>query len=451
VREVNILKAIQTGGTLVSELSTLWVIGNDPGPIMWTFQSDEDAKEHCKSRWNPLLQSVECLRPLMPRSRHSKNTQEIYFGPYFLIVNGANINSLQSKSIRWKINDETWLWKDGLLSQAKGRVSAFEEARTSKIINISQAGIEDSDWDTQSHSGTWADWGFRCECGKAVKLVRDNLKWDEDAKDDAGAWVVSRCAETARLQCPHCGKVYEDSDHTRAKWNKAGEYVVDEHRRGDVLTFRWNALVNRPMQSLVADLAEAENLRRRGATQPLAEVLQQRFAEFVSEETFAEEVEITAGDYAMADYFNGDLKLDGEVKRFMSIDRQINRYYATVRAYRGDGSSRLIWATQTQTVEQLLEIQKRMNIADFHVGLDSSYQTEDCYRICAEPTGASACVTCSAASASRICWRGSAKCQNTGRHPATLLTNMRKPFRRRRRNRKPSIRRRAARNTSGSR
>lgn len=388
---VDLLKAIQTGGTLVSEFAVLWWIANDPGPIMWTFQSDSDAKEHCKSRWNPLMMSVDALKPVMPRQRHAHNTQEIYFGPFFLIVNGANLNSLQSKSIRYKINDEVWLWADGLLAEARGRVSAFEAAKISKILNVSQAGKAGMDWERQWQSGTCENWGFMCDCNNAVELLREHgegenrsgLVWDFDAKDEDGKWNVARCAETAHYQCPHCGKRWENTDKTRGIWNKRGLYVAHNETQSHV-SLRWNSLVNRDMALLVEELTEAENMKLKGAIVPLEECLQKRFAEFTSDETFADVVEVTTSGYSIADYFDGSLKLDGETARFMSVDRQLNHYYALARAYRDDGSSRLIYASRVETKEQLREVQQRLGIGDFNVCLDSSFQTEDCYRICAE-------------------------------------------------------------------
>ena len=88
----------------------------------------------------------------------------------------------------------------------------------------------------------------------------------------------------------------------------------------------------------------------------LRECLQKRFAEFTSAETFAEEVEITSADYYMNEYFDGSKSMDGEVARFMSVDRQINRYYLRIRGHRDDGSSRLLWATQAETIEQVREV-----------------------------------------------------------------------------------------------
>lgn len=391
IREVDICKAIQTGGTITSEIAIIWWMVNDPGPIMWTFQSDPDAKEHCKSRWNPLLKRIKALQAILPQDRYAVTTTEIYFGPFFLLVNGANLNSLQSKSVRYKINDEVWLWKQGLLAEAKGRVSAFEAAEISKFVNISQAGHAKTDWEFQYKQSSQEDWGFKCTCGEPVALIRQHgekenragLVWNFAAKDDSDMWNVQECAESARYVCPNCAKDWLDTDQTRSYWNANGLYIpkkeIRQHRG-----FTWNALVNRKMAQLVEEYTAADNAKQRGQIVPMEECLQKRFTEFTSEETFSDVIEIRSTGYKMHDYFNGDLKMEGETRRFMGVDRQINRYYVTVRAFRSDGSSRLLWGTQTQTKEQLLEIQKRMGLGNYECGLDCSYETEDGYKFCAE-------------------------------------------------------------------
>lgn len=392
-REVDVAAAVQTGKSLFLEICAFWLLSNQPASMMWTMQSDEDAKEYCKTRFHELLKRCAPLQAMMPSDRHMKNTQEIYFGGFFLLINGANLNNLQSKSIRHKLNDEVWLWKQGLLEHAKNRVNAFRDADCSRVLNVSQAGRAGEDWHEQWVNGSQEIWSITCpSCGESLPLTRDagtgdeklGLVWDFEACDEDGKWDVARCAETAHYACA-CGHKWDDSDKTRAEWNRTGHYVVTNETANPVhRSFSWNALVRTAMGELVKKLTEAHNMKRRGATEPLANCLMQDFSEWVSEETFADVVEVTLGNYQMADYFDGEARIDGEVKRFMSVDRQQNRYYAVVRAYRADGSSRLVWATQTQTKEQLREMQLRMGVGDWCVGLDSSYQTEDCYRICAE-------------------------------------------------------------------
>ena len=350
-REIDVVAAVQTGKTLWEEICALWLLANQPASMMWTMQTDEDAKEYCKSRLNELLKSCGPIQSILPSDRHMRNTQEIYFGGFFILINGANINSLQSKSIRHKLNDEVWLWDEGLIEHAKNRVNAFRDADCSRVISVSQAGKIDSDWHKQWSGGTCRHWSVYCPgCKRHIELLRQHGKenkraglcWDFKAQDENGKWDVARCVETAHYMCPNCGHIWEDTDKTRMEWNRKGVYLGTLDNPLGHESFSWNALVRTKMAVLVKKLTEYENLKLKGITQPLAECYMQDFSEFVNEETFADVVEIVAGDYEMHEYFDGDKKIDGEVARFMSIDRQINRYYCLIRAYRSDGSSRLI-------------------------------------------------------------------------------------------------------------
>ncbi len=98
-------------------------------------QSDLDAKEQANTRFNELLRACPPVAAIMLKERHKKNTTVTYFGNFYFLLNGANLNNLQSKCIRWKFNSEVWLWNKGLLKHAEGRVSKFEETQSSKVFN----------------------------------------------------------------------------------------------------------------------------------------------------------------------------------------------------------------------------------------------------------------------------------------------------------------------------
>jgi hypothetical protein len=203
VREVWVMAAIQSGKTLISDVSIPWALVNQPGPTMLTMQAESDSKEHMKTRLWPVFRSCAPLMALMPDDRHDRNTLEIYFGSHFFIANGANLNALQSKSIQWKFNDELWLpqWEK-LYIHAKGRVSAFENVGASKIINVSQAGDVGDVMETGYKSGTCRVWtvdGHPLEFfGKRDDGSRWGIVWNDDAKRTDGSWNKARVIETCR-------------------------------------------------------------------------------------------------------------------------------------------------------------------------------------------------------------------------------------------------------------
>jgi len=70
------------------------------------------------------------------------------------------------------------------------------------------------------------------------------------------------------------------------------------------------------------------------------------------------------------------------VHRFMTIDRQRDHFWAVVRAWKSDGSSRLLWAGKVLTVDGLREIQLRMKVINNHTFQDAQYDTFAVYCDC---------------------------------------------------------------------
>ena len=72
-REISCMAAIQTGKTLVAEGCITWALSNSPGPTMWTFQTDDDATEHCNQRFMAALKSVQKIRDMLRYFARARN------------------------------------------------------------------------------------------------------------------------------------------------------------------------------------------------------------------------------------------------------------------------------------------------------------------------------------------------------------------------------------------
>ena len=395
VREVSLMGAIQTGKTLVVEGAIGWAACNSPGPIMWTLQTDEDAREHCNQRFMEALKSIRQIREMLPDDRHLKQMAAIYFGPFFIEVNGANLNNLQRVSVRWKFNSEVWLWKQGLLSHARGRVSAYEKAGNSKVVNESQGGTEGDDFDLAWRAGNQAVWSVKCfGCGELVPLefssrMADDPKkvagviWNEDARRQDGSWNIGRAAETARWRCAKCGHEHDDSAKTRARWNAEGSYV---NGRADapssVASFRWEALVARGQAALVAQFLEARKAQKAGVPQAMMDFTRQRRALPWVEDDLSETILLKGSGYLLAG-MDPLAKLDNEAERFVTIDRQRDHFWIAVRAWRRDGSSRLLYFSRVTTPEQCEDVRLLYGVEPKLCFEDSGYFPEGVYTDCA--------------------------------------------------------------------
>jgi phage terminase large subunit GpA-like protein len=263
------------------------------------------------------------------------------------------MGNLQSTSIRYQANDEIWDWDEGMFREADARLDAFRRVKMEKQVNVSQAGIEGSDWHRIcfSPSTSFHEWQVPCiHCGvyQVLKMelpekegTRYLMQWDKD-----GSGI--------RYECPHCGKAMVDSASLKAHFNANGKYV-DSVAPAERRTYRWNALAWSPWADLVREYREALEAKRQGVIAPLKSFILKKLAEFWRED---ESVPIVKPEF-----FDLDKAATPKDRvRFMTIDTQTDHFWACVREWEPDGSSRLLHWGRALSWSDLLEIQKRFEV-----------------------------------------------------------------------------------------
>ena len=407
-RRTSVLKAVQSGGTLLAELTTLWRIINDPGPCTITFQSDDMAALEAKTRLWPLLERCPPIARILPRPGPMRTQQEIFFGGFFLILNSANAGDQQSQSVRYKINDEIWMPKWApVYIDACARVTAFEQQGTSHILDISQGGEEGQDSngtprpDIASESfrqGTSEEWSARCRgCGRshpiAFELFRDDGKtragvvWADDARDEDGRFNIARATETVRFVCPHCGHEHDDTDATRAHWRKTGHYLATNATAPRWWrSFHWEAPIAHPMHALVAEFCNAENtFLRTGDEEPRKKFRQKRRAlSWLVKRTTIELSGKSASGYRYADVASAT-PLPGEIARHMTIDKQQSHWWYEVGAWVQGANVpeyRQLAAGRAETRDALRQRQQLYGVHDWAVGQDRRYKPSEVDQDC---------------------------------------------------------------------
>jgi hypothetical protein len=393
VRTVTVSKSIQSGGTLIADVWVPWLIVNQPGPISWTMHTDDMVSLHAKTRLNPILDRCAPVARLLPRAGPMRTTTEIYFGNFFLVLNAANLSDQQSQSIRFKINDEIWhpKWQN-IYSEAIGRVTRFEEAGTSKVLNISQGGWENDVSDTAWQAGHMAEWSAACRgCGELMPLnfrqfmakddkTRAGVVWNKEAKRDDGTFNETLAGATARFRCPHCGHEHDDTDSTREHWRRAGAYVVTRpDAPTQVRSFHFEALVSRPMRLLAEQFCIAENeFHKTGSTDARRVFRQKREARAWVEPRQTITIIEGSGDYNVADYAAGQ-KTPGELHRFMAMDRQKDHRWVEIGAYANTATGiayRQLFFGRVDTKEQARLLQQTYLVPDTCVVQDRRYEPQ---------------------------------------------------------------------------
>lgn len=390
VRSVTILKPVRGGGSMVADMWVPWLVANDPGPLMWNMQTDKIAEDHAETRAMPILENCIPTRELFPKDRNKKRKTEVIFSNGMPIyIQGPSIGNLQSKGIRYLINDELWIWKPGRLADAKARTADFEEIQSSTILNVSQAGVEDDDLDVEWGASLQHEWLITClSCGHKMVAKWSNFRadgsrwgvvWDDDetTRDARGEWVMSRVLESVRFECEKCGHPHSDTPRTRQEWNRLGEYrVMNPGANPRNHGYHWISVIHRNMTKLVEKFLRAKDAFSRGSIEPLKEFFQKEMAESWSEMAAFDPGKQTAAVY--------DVKSDWpeEKHRFLTIDvQQEGEFYYVLRAWSDKEARRLDYG-HLFSFDAIEQKQAEFGVPANHVAIDSGYRTREVYSYC---------------------------------------------------------------------
>jgi hypothetical protein len=185
---------------------------------------------------------------------------------------------------------------------------------------------------------------------------------------------------------PTCDAVFTDTIANRRMLANSGRYVVQNpthlarhhgwHANALTLYFvEWG--------TLAVQHAKAMRSLSNGDETHIRIYRQKRLAENYREQEQAEETTLTVGEYTFSDYEAGELWA-GEAVRIMTVDVQRGHFWAVVRAWKLDGSSRRLWAGKVNTMEGLREKQQTMKVQDKWVFIDSKYEANMVYNACGE-------------------------------------------------------------------
>lgn len=400
IRLVSIVAPVQSSKTISAELCLCYIIANFPGPCLWLSQTDADAKDQAEARLHKLFSECDAVKKLFPADRHKKKTQTVFFSNGMTLwVLGAHAKSnLQSRSIRWLIGDETWQWPNGHMQQAEARVTAF--GWLGKCIFLSQGGMENDDTHRKFETTDMREWEFKCpKCGKYQPYKWSNIEWDKNYRDGEGRMDFAKVRSSVRLVCEFCKHEIADSDANRRLLNSSAKFVPQNPNAPTTKAgFHWNSLASMSWGELAEIYLRAKESCRRGDLEDLKNFYQKRLALPWGdlEEDFT--LDISPSGYRMGDDWEseGAVGAKGAIVppphenknrvrlRFLTVDVQMDHFYAIVRSWACDASSRLVYCAKLQTWEDVEILQNRFGVFPQLVFVDAGYSTFEVYRNCAK-------------------------------------------------------------------
>ncbi len=395
-REVNLLKPVRGGGSLIGDLhiSSVLPVSRNPGPYLVVRQTDNDARMHFMDRTLRMFEGNEQLRGLLP-DRYKWEEIPLTNG-HTLYTGGPGISNLQSKGVRYLMLDECWFYPQGMMGEAEARVGDFLRDGLSKILRISQGGPNDGvelvhdDWNRAYHRGSIHEWESTCiNCGRAIDPIFSGTRadgsfwgitWDQH-KFPNSDWNIPKCQESVRFECPHCGQPSMDTLRTKSEWNRMGRYRLVGEDNIQRKSFHWEAVISYPWDFLVGKWLEGCNAERRGNLKPKLQFYQKFRAMFKDEAAL-----MRSGMTFIRSPYKASEEWPDEKSRYLIFDRQEeDKYWWMARAWSSEETRRLGFGTCFGE-SGMIAIQQKYKVPPNHVGVDSGYLPKGdhgVYAICA--------------------------------------------------------------------
>ncbi len=377
-REITCQCCVQGCKTTILQGAAVWAVSQDCSAMFITCQTDDDARDFAKERLNPSLDALGVGEISLPEDRRKRATCYISLPDGFLIVQGANENNLQSKTVRWIFNDEVYRWKQGLLEEARKRGTKFWNRR---ILNCSTAGAAGEDLDRAFLAGDQREWHLACPaCGELNNPKWERIKWNKEECQDNGEWNFTRLQETAKFECEHCKARFSHTPEVHKAMNAGARYIPMNPRPSpQCISFHWNALCLAPTEVSWGELAvewiKADIEWALGNEQPRREFIQKRLAESWNAEKLLKDVRIPVLDVSL---------WTEEKHRFLLVDVQEGHFWAMVQGWSAKGDDMIHWADKLITYEDVVAKQKEYGIPPQCVFIDSGDDTRTVYAACVQ-------------------------------------------------------------------
>ncbi len=377
-REITCQCCVQGGKSTVLHGAAVWATVNDCSSMFITCQTDDDARDFAKERINPSFNALGVDQIDLPSDRTKRGACYISLPAGFILIQGANENNLQSKSVRWILNDEVYRWKKGLLDEVRKRGTRFWNRR---ILNCSTAGNVGDDIDRAFESGDKRVWHIKCvKCGQLSRPMFTRLKWDKEKCQERGEWDFNLLKKGVEYECEHCHGRFLQTAANHKAMNEGGAYfATNTNPDPQVISFNWNSLCLSPSEVSWGELAvewiKAEAEWKKGNEYPRREFITKRLAESWSTEVVSTEVELPK--------VNSD-QWTKEKYRFLTIDVQEDHYWALVQGWSEDGDDYVHFADRLLTLSNLRELQQEWKVADTCVLIDSAHDTRRIYAACVD-------------------------------------------------------------------
>jgi Phage terminase large subunit (GpA) len=381
LKEICIIAPPGTGKTTLIEAMVCYVAACDPGDVLIASKNDVLLSQWLDTRLNRILARCEPLADYLPRNS-DRQKKLLLLRHMFVMSRAANLASFQQVSVRWAIGDECWQWDAGLIGYLRKRLHDRWNGRT---VLLSQAGYAETEWEAVCREGDQFVYLWACQCGKRQPFNFGDLKW-EGVPEKGGEIDWGEMRHTIRLVCPSCGQAYLDTPENRRTLSSTGDWSMVEHGENPThQTYTIPSMANFRVSwfEIAREFLKAKRAWKLGDREPFIQWTMQRDSKFWADRMEQDaKRSLVKGDYSWKGYTAGE-RINNELVRIMTIDKQASDYWVVIRAWRADGTSRLLHFKHVMGgEEELRELQQNYRVQDNAVFIDSAFESTQVYTMC---------------------------------------------------------------------
>ena len=404
VRRLVIMAPTGAGKTTLFDIRTPYAIAQSLGSILIAMQSDPDADDYCEKRLNKILDACLPVLALKPTGSKAANLIKLNSRTYqelTLDVGGPGKSNRQRKSVQWVGIDEAWLLVYGAILEFEARLHDRWNGQLCLVSQGAEQTVHDQKIELDEYWKTTnqAELQFRCPtCGHVQPYWWDwetkqySLRYDLVRREN-GSVDLNATAATARIVCenPECKAEFADTYENRRmlaeSLNDDPEQfkATAEPEKESYVGRHWNALAMFwvAWATLTVEWLKAVAAQKDGDTVPMMTFVTKRLARTYWLPKKSAVVVLTAAKYKLADYWKQGTRIDSEFARFMGIDFQMGHWWALVRAFRANCTSRLLYAAKITSEQQLVNIQEQFEVTNRRVLVDCNYERGLVFNMCA--------------------------------------------------------------------
>lgn len=354
-----------------------WAISNKAGDTLLLQATDEDVKDFMESRFLNVIRAMLVLTPILPKNADSIRKGALILPHMSLYASGANLTSVQGKSCRYVICDESWEYGQGIVTEALARLHS---RRDGVALIVGQAGIENDEHYFLHEKTNKHEWSWLCpDCGGVHPYRFKQLAYTiaRTRENDLDRLAI---AESVRLKCPNpkCQALFHEDDRHRlvGTYSKVSSNALPENIGYKVSAI---GLPHVKWSSLAIQHEEAKDRMRVGDVSEMR-AFKQKVECIPWKERLVDTTKIRTSGYKMVDYIDGRTPAfpsnNGREGRLMAIDFQLKFRYAIVREYdRNTWVSKLLTAVELESDDEIEEIRQHYGVLPVCTFCDCGYDT----------------------------------------------------------------------------